>query len=103
MSCRKSLLICLAVVTFCFVGIEPAKACGDWDLVDCYMDGNGSLWLCWWNWDNWCLRWYCIEELFVHHSEIDTTGYRTLGEDEKVDLEIGQGKKGPCATNVVPG
>jgi len=42
------------------------------------------------------------EDLFVHHSEIKTTGYASLREGQKVTFEIGQGKKGPCATNVTP-
>ena len=42
------------------------------------------------------------EDLFVHHSEIKVNGYATLNEGQKVQFEIGQGKKGPCATNVVP-
>jgi len=42
------------------------------------------------------------EDLFVHHSEIKTTGYATLDEGQKVEFEIGQGRKGPCATNVIP-
>jgi CspA family cold shock protein len=42
------------------------------------------------------------EDLFVHHSEVKTTGYASLGEDQNVEFEIGQGKKGPCAVNVVP-
>ena len=41
-------------------------------------------------------------DLFVHHSEIKTTGYATLDEGQRVDFEVGEGKKGPCATNVVP-
>lgn len=43
------------------------------------------------------------EDLFVHHSEIKTTGYATLDEGQKVEFEVGEGKKGPCATNVIPG
>ena len=43
------------------------------------------------------------EDLFVHHSEIKTNGYATLEEGQRVEFEIGQGKKGPCATNVIPG
>ena len=43
------------------------------------------------------------EDLFVHHSEIKTEGYATLDEGQKVEFEIGEGKKGPCATNVIPG
>jgi CspA family cold shock protein len=40
--------------------------------------------------------------LFVHHSEIKTTGSPSLNEGQAVDFEVGQGKKGPCATNVTP-
>lgn len=43
------------------------------------------------------------EDLFVHHSEIKTEGYASLDEGQKVEFEIGEGKKGPCATNVIPG
>jgi len=42
------------------------------------------------------------EDLFVHHSEIKTSGDASLDEGKKVEFEVGQGKKGPCATNVVP-
>ena len=42
------------------------------------------------------------DDLFVHHSEIKTTGYATLEEDQKVSFTVGQGKKGPCATEVTP-
>ena len=41
-------------------------------------------------------------DLFVHHSEIKTGGYASLNENQKVTFEVGQGKKGPCANNVVP-
>ena len=43
------------------------------------------------------------DDLFVHHSEIKSEGYASLDEGQKVDFQIGQGKKGPCATNVIPG
>ena len=43
------------------------------------------------------------QDLFVHHSEIKTTGYASLDEGQNVEFEVGEGKKGPCATNVVPG
>ena len=43
------------------------------------------------------------DDLFVHHSEIKTQGYATLDQGQKVEYEVGQGKKGPCAVNVVPG
>ena len=42
------------------------------------------------------------EDLFVHHTEIKTTGYANLNEGQTVEFEVGQGKKGPCATNVIP-
>ena len=42
------------------------------------------------------------EDLFVHHSEIKTTGYASLDEGQAVEFTVGQGKKGPCATNVTP-
>ncbi len=45
----------------------------------------------------------CGDDLFVHHTEIKTSGYASLDEGQSVEFEIGQGKKGPCATNVVPG
>jgi len=43
------------------------------------------------------------DDLFVHHSEIKTSGYASLDEGQKVEFTVGQGKKGPCATNVIPG
>lgn len=42
------------------------------------------------------------DDLFVHHSEVKTTGYASLAEGQTVTFEVGQGKKGPCATSVVP-
>jgi CspA family cold shock protein len=42
------------------------------------------------------------EDLFVHYSEIKIEGYASLDEGQKVQFEVGQGKKGPCATNVTP-
>ncbi|MHC4618420.1 MAG: cold-shock protein [Planctomycetota bacterium] len=43
------------------------------------------------------------DDLFVHHSEIKGGGYANLEEGQRVDFQVGQGKKGPCATNVTPG
>ncbi|NCC50670.1 MAG: cold-shock protein [Spartobacteria bacterium] len=37
------------------------------------------------------------EDLFVHHSEVQ--GY-ALQEGDDVEFDIGEGRKGPCATNV---
>ena len=42
------------------------------------------------------------QDMFVHHSEIQVSGYATLDEGQKVSFDIGEGQKGPCATNVVP-
>lgn len=42
------------------------------------------------------------EDLFVHYSEIKAEGYASLSENQKVEFEIGEGRKGPCATNVMP-
>ncbi len=41
-------------------------------------------------------------DLFVHHSDIQMSGYKSLDEGEKVEYEVGQGQKGPCATKVKP-
>lgn len=42
------------------------------------------------------------QDLFVHHSEVKVSGFASLTEGEKVEFEIGEGRKGPCAINVVP-
>jgi CspA family cold shock protein len=42
------------------------------------------------------------DDLFVHHSEIKMNGYASLREGQSVEFEVGQGRKGPCATNVIP-
>lgn len=39
------------------------------------------------------------EDVFIHYSEIQGDGFRTLREGEKVEFEITQGKKGPQAVN----
>jgi len=40
------------------------------------------------------------EDIFVHHSEILGSGFKTLSEGQLVSFEIGAGKKGPAAQNV---
>ena len=43
------------------------------------------------------------KDLFVHHSEIQAGGgYATLSDGQKVEYEVGQGQKGPCANKVTP-
>lgn len=39
-------------------------------------------------------------DLFVHFSEIQSSGYRTLEEGQQVEFEVQQGQKGPQATKV---
>ena len=41
-------------------------------------------------------------DVFVHHSAIQTNGYRSLDENQRVEFEIVQGAKGPQAENVRP-
>lgn len=41
-------------------------------------------------------------DLFVHFSAIQDEGFRTLEENQKVEFESEQGKKGPQAMNVRP-
>ena len=40
------------------------------------------------------------KDYFVHFSEIQTDGYKTLEEGQKVEFEIGEGTKGEVAKNV---
>ena len=42
------------------------------------------------------------KDLFVHHSQINGNGFKTLAEGAKVEFEAREGSKGPEATNVVP-
>jgi len=43
------------------------------------------------------------KDLFVHHSEIKSADdYKSLNDGQAVEFEVGEGQKGPCATNVVP-
>ena len=41
-------------------------------------------------------------DVFVHFSEIQTSGYRSLEENQQVEFEIVQGPKGPQASQVRP-
>ena len=39
-------------------------------------------------------------DVFVHFSAIQSAGYRSLNENDKVEFEVSQGPKGPQAGNV---
>ena len=39
-------------------------------------------------------------DVFVHHTAIQTQGFRTLAENQRVSFDIVQGPKGPQASNV---
>ena len=41
-------------------------------------------------------------DLFVHMSEIQMEGFKTLKDGQSVEYNEGSSEKGPCATNVVP-
>ena len=40
-------------------------------------------------------------DVFVHQSAIQTEGYRTLAEGQRVEFEVEQGPKGAKASNVI--
>jgi CspA family cold shock protein len=40
------------------------------------------------------------KDLFVHFSEIQSSGYRSLEEGQRVSFEAGEGPKGPQAQKV---
>lgn len=39
-------------------------------------------------------------DVFVHHSAINTSGFKSLKEGDKVTFDIESGQKGPAAANV---
>jgi cold shock protein len=40
------------------------------------------------------------DDLFIHYSEIQMSGFRTLEEGQRVEFDVGPGKKGEEAQNV---
>ncbi|MCZ7605718.1 MAG: cold-shock protein [Planctomycetota bacterium] len=41
-------------------------------------------------------------DLFAHYSAIQSEGFKSLKEGQKVKYDIGQGRKGPAAENIQP-
>jgi CspA family cold shock protein len=39
-------------------------------------------------------------DVFVHHSSINATGFKSLNEGDRVTFDIEEGQKGPVAANV---
>jgi CspA family cold shock protein len=39
-------------------------------------------------------------DIFVHHSAIAGEGFRSLVDGERVEFEVGEGRKGPAAVDV---
>ncbi len=42
------------------------------------------------------------DDVFVHYSAIQSNGYKSLDENQKVEFDFTQGPKGPQAENVRP-
>lgn len=40
------------------------------------------------------------KDCFVHHSEIQGSGFKSLAEGDRVEFDIVAGNKGPAASNV---
>jgi CspA family cold shock protein len=41
-------------------------------------------------------------DLFAHFSSIETDGFKSLAENQKVEFEVAQGDKGPQAAHIRP-
>jgi CspA family cold shock protein len=41
------------------------------------------------------------DDVFVHHTAIQSEGFKSLSEGEQVEFEVEQGEKGSKASNVV--
>jgi CspA family cold shock protein len=41
------------------------------------------------------------EDVFLHFSALNSTGFKTIAEDARVEFDVEQGPKGPKAVNVI--
>ena len=41
------------------------------------------------------------KDVFAHFSQINSDGYKTLNENQKVTFNLEQGQKGPQAANII--
>ncbi|KZK38725.1 cold-shock protein [Lactococcus taiwanensis] len=40
------------------------------------------------------------KDLFAHFSEIQSDGYKSLDDGQKVEFDVGEGQRGPQAVNI---
>ncbi len=87
---RKNLLISLAIVTLCYVGISPTKACNDWDLLNCHVDNDGNVWACWFNLIYWRVVWEYVGNWgYIAEDLATTSADSALEEFQKFEAEMG--------------
>lgn len=42
------------------------------------------------------------KDIFVHYTDINSQGYRSLEEGQEVLFTVGEGRRGPAAKDVIP-
>lgn len=43
----------------------------------------------------------CTQDIFVHHTAIEGSGFKSLADGERVEFDLVTGQKGPAAEKVV--